>query len=564
MLSWLLLACTNDKVIDSGANSLAWSPEIVCPGDANCSNVTGELKVGAAAQVITPTCFEQWEDLNGNNTYKASQDLFLDCGCDQLCPDDEGYTGPDEGEGDGEFQAIWLAGYNNARPANTVHDDLWARSIVFEQGDLRLAVISVDLVGMFNDDIQRFRDRVASEGMDLDYIVVTSTHLHSGPDVLGQWGRQPGTTGRNAQYMEQLEDQLLLSLQAALMNLQPVTMKSGAIDVSTYSEEKGSRNILHDHRDPKIIDRMMNVALFENSNGEVVASMLNFGNHPEVLTGDSLALTSDFNDALRRGVENGITYPTYQVEGIGGVCVYISAAVGGMMSPLRVEVTDGSGNHYSSNTFEKSDALGNVMAELALQGLQEAQLVENPNLGFYKQSFELPVENILFQAAFVSGMFERSIENYEDGEMIDPNRVPMVRTEINVLDIGNIRMQTIPGELLPELAIGGYTDAAQPYNSIDPMVRADNPNPPDLTLAPTGPYIKDLMNQPYNWIVGLGNDELGYLIPPYNYKLDERSPYFVEADGDHYEETNSLGPSAFPIVETEVTRLLEWINNYDR
>ena len=41
-----------------------------------------------------------------------------------------------------------------------------------------------------------------------------------------------------------------------------------------------------------------------------------------------------------------------------------------MMSPLRVEVTDGSGQSFQDNSFEKSDALGNVMAELTLTGVK--------------------------------------------------------------------------------------------------------------------------------------------------------------------------------------------------
>lgn len=558
---WLLLSCSSEKSTDSASTIEGWRPEIVCPGDEQCVDASGTLFAGASAVTITPTCFEQWEDVNGDYKFRASQDVVLDCGCDQLCPEDEGYPGPDEGEADGIFQAIWIAGYNNARPANSVHDDLWARTVVLEQGDLQIALITADLVGMFNDDIERLRARVAVDHPDLDYIIVSSTHVHSGPDVLGQWGRQPGTTGRNPQYMEYLEDRMVESVESALANKQEATIRVGAIDVGTYSAEKGTRNIVYDHRDPKIIDRMLQVAWLQNPQGETIATMLNFGNHPEVLDSDSWALTSDFADYTRKGVENGIEYPSYSVDGVGGVCLYISAAVGGMMSPLRVEVTDGTGNSYSGSSFEKSNALGNVMAELALQALETSTPMENVNLGLYKQSLTLPVENVLFQAAFVSGMFERSIENYEDGEMIDPGRVPLVKTEINILDIGDIRLQTIPGELLPELAIGGYDDPAQPYTDLEVIVDATNPNPPDLSLAPAGPYIKDRMNKPHNWIVGLGNDELGYLIPSYNYKLDENSPFFVEAEGDHYEETNSLGPSAFPMLETEIHQLLEWVEN---
>ena len=43
-------------------------------------------------------------------------------------------------------------------------------------------------------------------------------------------------------------------------------------------------------------------------------------------------------------------------------------------------------------------------------------------------------------------------------------------------------------------------------------------------------------------IHGLAQDFVGYIVPAYNYVLHPTSPYLDEADGDHYEETYSLGP----------------------
>ena len=71
-------------------------------------------------------------------------------------------------------------------------------------------------------------------------------------------------------------------------------------------------------------------------------------------------------------------------------------------------------------------------------------------------------------------------------------------------------------------------------------------------------YIRDQMSGEFNWIVGLGNDELGYIIPAYNFKLHESVPYLDEAEGDHYEETNSLGPDTEPIISAQAERLLQW------
>ena len=558
----VFISCSSQKSIDSAEEG--WRPEQICPGDVGCeSRGDGVLLAGASALPITPTCFEDWEDLNGDRSYRGSQDAFLDCGCDQLCPEDDGYPGPDRGEADGTFQAVWLAGFNNARAAKEVHDDLWTRTVVLKQGDVSLAIVSVDLVGYFNDDLEQVRQRVAEEGIDVDHILLSSTHQHSGPDVLGQWGRQLGTTGRDSTYLAYLEDQLVEGIRQASEQTVAVEMNIGSIDVTTYSEEKGSRNIIYDHRDPKIIDPMLNVASFVDASGAVVATLLNFGNHPEVLNSDSLSITSDFVDTTRRGVEEGIAYPDRSISGVGGTCIYISASIGGMMSPLNVEVTDGSGASFSTSSFEKSEALGNVMAELALQALSEAQVVSAPDISFYKHTFEVPVENILFQAAFISGMFARKMENYEDGEIITDDKVPLVRTEVNVVDIGTLRLQTVPGELLPELAIGGYDPAdGQPLTSLEDIIDESNPNPPQLSLAPQGPYLKERMASEHAWIIGLGNDMLGYFIPSYNYKLDDRSPYLNEALGDHYEETNSLGPSAYPIIEQEIDLLLDWVREH--
>ena len=50
----------------------------------------------------------------------------------------------------------------------------------------------------------------------------------------------------------------------------------------------------------------------------------------------------------------------------------------------------------------------------------------------------------------------------------------------------------------------------------------------------------------YKMIIGLGNDEIGYLVPEYNYVLATSGPFLNEAPGDHYEETNSVGPTAVP------------------
>ncbi|MFT5683549.1 MAG: hypothetical protein ACI8RZ_004481 [Myxococcota bacterium] len=555
----LLTGC-KDKAEDSAGDG-AWRPDVVCPGDAGCESLgDGVLYAGAAALPITPTCFESWDDLNVNGEYERNDEPFFDCGCDRLCAEDDGYPGADEGEEDGTFQAIYIAGFGTNRPVSGIHDDLWSRTVAMRQGDVTVAIVSVDLIGVFYNEVEKIRQDAADAGIDVDHILLSATHNHEGPDSLGQWGRQLGETGYNDDYMAYVRAQVVASVAEAVDALTPATLAVAEADVSTYNTEKGSRNVVYDHRDPKIIDRFVKTAWLTDSSGETIATVVNFGNHPEALGSENSLVTSDYVNATRRGIEEGIVYPDSEVPGVGGVCVYVSAAVGGMMSPLRIEVTDGSGETYSESGFDKADALGNVMAELVLGSLASAEVAESPELALRARTFQLPIDNIAFQAAFLLDMFRRPVYGVDTADLaFDDDNVPLLLTEVDLLDVGPIRMLSIPGELLPELALGGYDESeGHPFTPLETLVDADNPNPPDLSAAPEGPYLFERMGGQYNWIIGLGNDEVGYIVPAYNYKIHESTPYLQEPDGDHYEETNSLGPQTTPLIEAAVIELMEW------
>ena len=64
----LLVACKDDPV-DSAAPD--WTPDLVCPGAAGCTNADGPLHAAAAVRDITPPCFESWTDVDGD----GSQDI---------------------------------------------------------------------------------------------------------------------------------------------------------------------------------------------------------------------------------------------------------------------------------------------------------------------------------------------------------------------------------------------------------------------------------------------------------------------------------------------------------
>ena len=535
----LLLSCTRGD--DTGEPVVrAWEPFIAVSGE-------GALRAGAGAFAITPECFEGFVDLDEDGEFDKEEEL-LDCGCDRLCPEDEGYSGPDEGEGDGEHQAVWMAGFQNNRPAQGVHDDLWARAVVIEQGDVRLGIVTVDLIGWFYQEAVATRELAAGRGLDLDHVLVVSTHNHEGPDTVGMWGKTESKNGFDRDYGDLVVELSVDALEQAVDSLTEVgEFRVGHVDVRDYSEQ-GALNLLRDARDPKVIDPTLSAAIFRDSSGDTIATLAHFGNHPEAMADKNGLITADYVYGLRQQLE----------EDFGGTAVYITGTVGGMMTPLGVTHIDEEGVAWGEYSHERAEKIGRAKGRMAKDAIDGGQVVSDPTLKLAATVFYLPIENYAFQAGFLSGILERDIYHYDESEPIGGNNIPEVLTEMDWIAIGPLELLSVPGELLPELAVGGYDGSLTGHTDV-PIIDADNPNPPDLSKAPAGPYLKDLLEGEHRWIVGMGNDELGYFVPPYNFELDEIVPWFDEAEGDHYEETNSLGPNTVPLLQEEAEQLVGWV-----
>ncbi len=539
-------------------------PQLYCPGDPSgiCDSGDGPLAVGTATVSIVPPCFELWLDTDNNSKYDETRDEYYDCGCDHLCPEDPGYEGPDEGEGDGEFQASWMAGFGHARatlgPRTAGQgwfggdDGVWARTIVLRQGDATVAIVALDVVGWFNGDVVKIRDMLTAQDVDVDYLLIHSTHNHEGPDTMGLWGPSLLKTGYDETYANFIRESVVATIQTSVADLTEVDhMVIGEVDAGAFSE-RGVANVIRDSRDPVVIDETLGAVSFVDKGGDAIATLVNFGNHPETLADDNLYLTSDYVHALRRTVEQGSQWPDGSGRaGVGGNCIFINAAVGGMMTTLGVVVQTPGGPAYKSATFDKADAIGSHLGEMALAALDAGEVVDAPKLNFQAQDFQILVENTALQVMYDIGVIDRDA-------YVDPDtNENWITTEMALINVGPLQMLSIPGELLPELAIGGYDGShvgSPSYVFIDPQ----NPNPPDIANAPKGPFLKERMGGTYRWLVGLGNDEIGYILPEYDFELSADMPYVDEPEGDHYEETNSLGPGTAAFLDSKAGALLQW------
>jgi len=175
-----------------------------------------------------------------------------------------------------------------------------------------------------------------------------------------------------------------------------------------------------------------------------------------------------------------------KADGLGQP-VFLNGAVGGMVSGDNAART-----HDSSR--EMGLELAGIVRDLVRIG------VPPPGEGFAMtadvRDVHIPVTNGNFLERYAAGMRE-----LVKGRLV---------TDMAYVRLGEAQFVTLPGELLPEVSF----------------------------------EILERMEGYPRMLIGLGNDQIGYMVPPYDFR------------NDYYEETMSQGPATAPQVRDMALRML--------
>lgn len=500
-----------------------------CPGDAGCTAVgDGKLYVGAAVRDITPQV-EPFEDANGNGVHDPGERF-------------------EDRNGNGTFDAYWIAGFSPGRLARGAHDPVWARALALRQNQTTVVLLAVDVLGLFREEEDEVR-RLLPAGAEVDLLLLHATHNHQSVDLVGGWGPSPVHRSVNEGYQKEVRRAMAAAAAEALRTARPARVTFGAIAVEDPGGEMG--RYVADTRDPVVIDNVLHTMQFREAEGrgQPIATLINWANHPEAVGSRNPLISSDFVHYLRERVE----------QRGGGTAIYVSGALGGLLTPLPVEPLDEDRRPVRDSGFAKAEALGRAVADFALQAMADPAATtldgREAALSFRDTSFAVRVDNRRYHLAARLGLFHRGLCCYDPTLPIGEDNLPWVETQVAYLRLGPAAIITSPGELAPELLLGGYDGRyAGTYALLDP----GQPNAPDLGRAPPPPYLIDLMDgeRPHRQTWGPTGDFLGHILPRFSFVLDVDAPYLRAAPGDHHEETSSIGPLAEPQIVGTMRQLV--------
>lgn len=355
-------------------------------------------------------------------------------------------------------------------PATGQKGDLFARAMVFEDGDTRVAIVGVDTLGFPGVLADQVRAKVP--GIPAENILIGATHTHSAPDLYAFPDGQGGHGGDMA-YINWVVEETAAAINAAVENLAPAALK---INVG---EAKGK--IAYNYYAPELYDpRCGVIQAIEPDSGKVIATLVNYASHPEVLGTGRQTLSPDFCGPLYDRIE----------AKAGGMALYMNGAQGGMVT-ADVRGADGE----DVQTWEECIRIGNLLADEALRIVKDAPVQSSPELYCAAERLEFPITSPLIQQILEhSGLDYSSVS---DGSTLT--------TQVNLVNLGTAQMVTIPGEALPNI---GY-------------------------------YLKRKMPAEHDFLLGLTNDALGYILTKEDFESFKRYDYISRT---------SLGEATGPIL----------------
>lgn len=555
---------------------------LICAFAAACGN-DGEppvsraaafpLRVGVAAVPITP-CGENpdwdgpmtanglwgetYEDRNGNGRWDLGEPYTNDPRNSELDPSSRT-----------KYDGIFLAGFGSNRMALGCHDDIWARALVLEAGDRKVAMVSVDLVGTLKHG--RYYGFAKAEAMvdpslGIDAFLYSSTHNHEGPDPLGLWGYETFRDGKFPLYLTFVDRQVARAINEAGLpsRMRPVRVRAARTNPQLDPELRGLQ-VRTRCRPPWFFDEELRILQFVDESGATVATIVNWNTHPESLEDKNLYVSSDFPGFIRRRVE----------EALGGTAIYFSGDLGaveivGDTCVGNADPREGGQNEFDRRDnlgFERTRQIGEVVANAALRSLARGEDLEVAALDVRSSHYYLGGSNATFLFAYQIGLLDL------DDEVFNPAHcpaaagicVPLEQHVLQLLDRDGrpqVQFVTLPGEVFPELVYG-----------VEQHRRTDCPEA--HTGEPYEPPLLSFLKARYRIFLGLSPDEFGYIVPGYDFypapTVDEEATdpcqgrsYDPAFPGrrvpSHYHESLSVGLEIAAGVNCKILELLGFEN----
>ncbi len=368
-----------------------------------------------------------------------------------------------------------LQGHWNTNPSHSVLYPLEVRTVVFADGDMRIAIATLDVIGITKATTDRIRAQVANI-IPGDSVMIACSHTHCAPATLPCLGMAP-----DPEFMDRIVDTTAACIAEAAGALQPVTLGLGCGSAHFNINRRplpGASSMTLNYGG--IVDRRVRVLQITGENGIPLATLFHYSCHPTTLSGSKGIISPDFPGIARSRIEQTLGCKALFLPGcFGNIRPAILSETGGFTSATK-EQLDACGHELGDEVCRVSTGLNTQRAE----GVSARRTDIAMPFGDLMPEEELKkmATDESERGQLLTGPWARQVL-----EMAASDTIPSAKpTEMQLIQVGPLTLVTIPGEPVQEIG-----------HAMEKRLRNTS---------------ADL------WPVGYANDEVGYLCTERQYE----------------------------------------------
>ncbi|MFQ5811240.1 MAG: neutral/alkaline non-lysosomal ceramidase N-terminal domain-containing protein, partial [Armatimonadota bacterium] len=270
-----------------------------------------------------------------------------------------------------------LSGFGGRPSGNIgIHDNLFAKALVVDDGDAAAAFVTCDLIGLSDDLVRYVRAAVErTTSIPGDNVMFSASHTHSGPCTALLHGMgQP-----NERYLDFVAHAMVSIVRSAFDSREKAAIRHGRCpaQVGINRRERQPEGGMRLGRNPGgPIAPHVDVIRADGADGSAVAVLFAHAAHPVTLGGSNLYVSADFPGYAQRFVARAC--------GDGGTPV-VAMFAQGCCGNINCEREEG--------TFAQARRLGQRLGAAAVKTAEYAETIPEPRIASAHETVDLPLQD---------------------------------------------------------------------------------------------------------------------------------------------------------------------------
>ena len=322
-----------------------------------------------------------------------------------------------------------LGGYGErmSKPAEGIHDRIWAKALVLKEGNKKYGIVTLDLLGLPPNVKPQLLKVLSVDGWNDENIMLLPSHSHTSLDMTALNDKNNLNSPQIGIFQPELLEHVIFSLAKVIKeadkDFQAVRIGTGSLVVDGMNRNRRG--------DPDV-DKNLTVTRIDYENGNPMAVLVNWTAHPTFMGENDMWVSGGWPGYLQRELEQWI--------GDGVTVMYYYGAEGDQ-SPIGISGV----SHY-----EKAEIYGRALAIKAFDLFQQIETKSEIVFNYNYTQVKLP------QRKVHSSFMETGGEEYNlTPDALDAvlNAMSPAATSIGAVRIGDLLIVGAPGELAAGLGV---------------------------------------------------------------------------------------------------------------